>query len=78
MIVDERMVTYIRSLEEMCIRDRLKGIGAGQQFLDATLRFSLSEFNTMEEIDYTLDTLYNICLLYTSISVEICKKIGYY
>ena len=38
----------------------LKGIGAGQQFLDATLRFSLSEFNTMEEIDYTLDTLYNI------------------
>ena len=24
----------------------LKGIGAGQQFLDATLRFSLSEFNT--------------------------------
>lgn len=26
----------------------LKGIGAGQQFLDATLRFSLSEFNTME------------------------------
>ena len=38
----------------------LKGIGAGQQFLDATLRFSLSEFNTMEEIDYTLDALYNI------------------
>jgi len=38
----------------------LKGIGASQQFLDATLRFSLSEFNTMEEIDYTLDTLYNI------------------
>lgn len=38
----------------------LKGIGAGQEFLDATLRFSLSEFTTKEEIDYTLDTLYNI------------------
>ena len=38
----------------------LKGIGAGQEFLDATLRFSLSEFTTLEEIDYTLDTLYNI------------------
>ena len=38
----------------------LKGIGAGQEFLDATLRFSMSEFTTSEEIDYTLDTLYNI------------------
>lgn len=38
----------------------LKGIGAKQEFLDATLRFSLSEFTTLEEIDYTLDTLYNI------------------
>ena len=38
----------------------LKGIGAEQQFLDATLRFSMSEFTTMEEIDYALDTLYNI------------------
>ncbi len=38
----------------------LKGIGAEQEFLDATLRFSMSEFTTMEEIDYTLDTLYNI------------------
>ncbi len=38
----------------------LKGIGADQEFLDATLRFSLSEFNTMEEIDDTLKTLYNI------------------
>ncbi len=37
----------------------LKGIGAEQEFLDATLRFSMSEFTTMEEIDYTLDTLYN-------------------
>lgn len=38
----------------------LKGIGAGQEFLDATLRFSLSEFTTLEEIDETLETLYNI------------------
>ncbi len=38
----------------------LKGIGAKQEFLDATLRFSMSEFTTPEEIDYTLDTLYNI------------------
>lgn len=35
----------------------LKGIGAGQEFLDATLRFSMSEFTTLEEIDYTLDAL---------------------
>ena len=37
----------------------LKGIGAGKQYLDATVRFSLSEFTTEEEIDYTLKTLYN-------------------
>ncbi len=36
----------------------LKGIGAGTEYLDATLRFSLSEFTTKEEIDYTLETLY--------------------
>ncbi len=38
----------------------LKGIGAKKEFLDATLRFSLSEFTTKEEIDYTLETLYNL------------------
>ncbi len=37
----------------------LRGIGAGQQYLDATIRFSFSEFTTKEEIDYTLKTLYN-------------------
>lgn len=37
----------------------LRGIGAGQQYLDATIRFSFSEFTTKEEIDYTLQTLYN-------------------
>ena len=38
----------------------LKGIGAKQEYLDATIRFSMSEFTTLEEIDYTLDALYNI------------------
>jgi len=37
----------------------LKGIGAKKEYLDATLRFSMSEFTTEEEIDYTLQTLYN-------------------
>ena len=37
----------------------LKGIGVEREYLDATLRFSLSEFTTEEEIDYTLKTLYN-------------------
>ncbi|MDO4473882.1 MAG: cysteine desulfurase family protein [Eubacteriales bacterium] len=35
----------------------LKGIGAKKEFLDATLRFSMSEFTTLEEIDYTLQVL---------------------
>ena len=38
----------------------LKGIGAAREYLDATLRFSMSEFTTREEIDYTLETLYNV------------------
>ena len=37
----------------------LKGMGIKQEYLDATLRFSLSEFTTKEEIDYTLEVLYN-------------------
>lgn len=37
----------------------LKGIGVKKDYLDATLRFSFSEFTTKEEIDYTLETLYN-------------------
>ena len=37
----------------------LKGIGAPKDYLDATVRFSMSEFTTKEEIDYTLETLYN-------------------
>lgn len=39
----------------------LKGIGAGSEYLDATLRFSFSEFTTKEELDYTLKTL-NECV----------------
>lgn len=37
----------------------LKGIGTAKEYLDATVRFSMSEFTTKEEIDYTLKTLYN-------------------
>ena len=37
----------------------LRGIGTPKEYLDATLRFSMSEFTTKEEIDYTLQTLYN-------------------
>lgn len=37
----------------------LKGIGAAKEYLDATLRFSMSEFTTREEVDYTLETLYD-------------------
>ncbi|MEF9917006.1 MAG: cysteine desulfurase family protein [Lachnospiraceae bacterium] len=37
----------------------LKSIQADKEYLDATLRFSLSEFTTQEEIDYTLQTLYH-------------------
>ena len=36
----------------------LRGIGAGKEYLDSTIRFSMSEFTTEEEIDYTLETLY--------------------
>ncbi len=38
----------------------LKGIGVPREYLDTTIRFSMSEFTTAEEIDYTLETLYNI------------------
>ncbi len=37
----------------------LKGIGTRPEYLDSTLRFSFSEFTTKEEIDYTMETLYN-------------------
>ena len=37
----------------------LKNIGTKREYLDSTLRFSMSEFTTKEEIDTTLETLYN-------------------
>ena len=37
----------------------LRGIGTGKEYLDSTVRFSMSEFTTEEEIDYTLQTLYD-------------------
>ena len=39
----------------------LRNIGADKEYLDSTIRFSMSEFTTKEEIDETLKTLYN-CL----------------
>lgn len=37
----------------------LKSTGTAREYLDSTIRFSLSEFTTKEEIDDTLETLYN-------------------
>ncbi len=38
----------------------LKAIGVEKDLLDSTIRFSFSVFNTKEEIDYTLQNLYDI------------------
>lgn len=38
----------------------LKSINAAPEYRDSTLRFSLSEFTTKEEIDYTIKTLYDL------------------
>ena len=38
----------------------LKAMGVEREQLDSTLRFSLSLFTTKEEIDYTLESLYDI------------------
>ena len=35
----------------------LKGIGVKQELLDSTLRFSFGRFNTLEEVDYCIETL---------------------
>lgn len=37
----------------------LRSIGVDKKYLESTIRFSLSEFTTKEEIDYTVETLYN-------------------
>ncbi len=39
------------------ISGTLKSIGVGREYLDATLRFSFSRFNTMQEIDRCIDAL---------------------
>ncbi len=35
----------------------LKGIGVKRELLDSTLRFSFGRFNTLEEVDYCIETL---------------------
>lgn len=40
--------------------DTLKAIGLEKDLLDSTIRFSFSVFTTEKEIDYTLQTLYDI------------------
>ena len=37
----------------------LQGMGVTKEYLESTIRFSFSEFITQEEIDYTLEILYN-------------------
>ena len=49
-----RSEVLLHTLEEKGIY-----VSSGSEYLDATLRFSMSEFTTEEEIDYTLETLYN-------------------
>ncbi len=38
----------------------LRSIGLEDKYLESTIRFSMSEFTTQEEIDYTLEVLYSI------------------
>lgn len=40
--------------------DTLKAIGVEKELLDSTIRFSMSEFTTQEEIDYTLKAMQEI------------------
>ena len=40
--------------------DTLKAIGVEKELLDSTIRFSFSEFTTLEEIDYTLKAMQEI------------------
>lgn len=39
------------------VSSTLKSIGVKQELLDSTIRFSFCEYNTLEEVDYTLQTL---------------------
>ena len=38
----------------------LRSIGLEEKYLESTIRFSMSEFTTQEELDYTLEVLYSI------------------
>ena len=38
----------------------LQAIGLGKELLGSTIRFSFSVFTTMEEVDYTLQAMYDI------------------
>ena len=49
-----RITRYYRSL------NKLRAIGLEKELLDSTLRFSMSVFTTQEEIEYTLQNLYEI------------------
>ena len=42
------------------VSSTLKAIGVEKQYLDSTIRFSFSGYNTLEEVDYTLQQLYVI------------------
>lgn len=45
---------------KLAVSSTLKAIGVEKQYLDSTIRFSFSVYNTAEEIDYTLQQLYAI------------------
>ncbi|MCR4588904.1 MAG: cysteine desulfurase, partial [Lachnospiraceae bacterium] len=42
------------------VSDTLTAMQVDKELLDSTIRFSLSEFTTAEELDYTLQTLYDV------------------
>ena len=42
------------------ISGTLKGIGLENEYLDSTIRISLSEFSTMDEAKYLIDILLSI------------------
>ena len=40
--------------------ETLKAMGVDKDLLDSTIRFSFSDLTTKEEIDYTLQAMYDI------------------
>ena len=45
------------STNHPAISGTLKGVGVAKELLDATLRFSFGSFNTIEEVDYSIEVL---------------------